>query len=96
MGGRRFKRRFRPPPHHFLIEAERVAVVDWGPSGLLHLRRADDPARLGCGRPAHGTSDFGEDPPGGVQAPGPDRPALQGLSGCLRALAAGLRGPVVA
>jgi hypothetical protein len=63
MGGRGFKRRFRPPPHRFLIEAERVAVVDWGPSGLLHLRRADAPARVGCGRPAHGTSDFGEDPP---------------------------------
>ena len=38
-------------------------MVDWGPSGRLHLRRADDPAKIGCGRPAHGTRDYGEPSP---------------------------------
>lgn len=51
-----------PPSHSFLIEGERVAVADF-PGGLVHIVRADDRSKLGCGRSAEVTRDFGEPSP---------------------------------
>lgn len=46
--------------HPFLIDGERVQLVD-RPGGLLHIRRLDfDGKLLGCGAKSRGTREHGE------------------------------------
>jgi hypothetical protein len=47
------------PPHRYLIDGKRFETVHQ-PGGKVHVVRADDRTRLGCGRPVHGTRDHGD------------------------------------